>query len=263
MATKRKPAQTPRALPQCVQILMGLLAVLLLIAGVPLIINECYKKGGYVTIWGAPDVLSYYGTLLGAFTTVSVLAATILFTRRQLQRQRFLERSRAKWEKADLTITQALIDISPLNMCNKRKLDTKDSTFANICGIIYDLQAYSAQAKTSLDMIKCYINPAEYRQISNYIQKIDDAIKQFLKIENELENQYMSLQAIGVVKNGEIPNSVLIASLATISEIVKQIPTAHNGPYQELLNMKREVFEAIYADIDAQADRMLEFGKTK
>lgn len=266
MVKNSAPEETERkqeGIPHWVQVVAFALVVLFLIVGVPLMINGCYKKDGYVTIWGAADVLSYYGTLLGAITTVSVLAATVLFTKRQLQRQRFLDRSRAKWEKAELIITQALIDISPLNMHNNQKLNVNDSTISNILGIIFDLQAYSAKAKTSLDMIKCYIDPAEYVQISNYIQEIRNALKQFLEIESKLENQYMSLQAIGVAHGGKIPASALILSFANTNEIIKQIPVAHNGPYQNLLNMKREVFEAIYADIDVQADRILKFGKTK
>ena len=55
---------------------------LVLIAGVPIIINECYKtNSGYMTIWGAADALAYYGAIiasigaaLGVF--VSIKAAT-------------------------------------------------------------------------------------------------------------------------------------------------------------------------------------------
>lgn len=55
---------------------------LLLIVGVPIIINECYKtSSGYMTMWDAADVLSYYGAIiasigaaLGVF--VSIKAAT-------------------------------------------------------------------------------------------------------------------------------------------------------------------------------------------
>ena len=43
------------------------IAALAAIVGVPIIINECYKaNSGYMTIWGAADVLSYYGTIIAA-----------------------------------------------------------------------------------------------------------------------------------------------------------------------------------------------------
>ena len=38
---------------------------------IPFIINEAYKYGkGYVTLWGAEDVLSFYGTYLSFWGTV-------------------------------------------------------------------------------------------------------------------------------------------------------------------------------------------------
>lgn len=46
---------------------------------VPIIINKCYKLDkGYITVWNAEDVLSYYGTLLEAIVSVSLLAITIV-----------------------------------------------------------------------------------------------------------------------------------------------------------------------------------------
>jgi len=36
-------------------------SLLILVVGVPLTINECYKAGGYVTMWNAEDVLFYCG----------------------------------------------------------------------------------------------------------------------------------------------------------------------------------------------------------
>ena len=46
-----------------ISVLAGLL---FLIIGIPVIINECYKVGGYITLWNAEDVLSYYGAIIAA-----------------------------------------------------------------------------------------------------------------------------------------------------------------------------------------------------
>ena len=52
-------------------VLSGII-LLLLIAGVPIIINECYKTNrGYITLWGASDVLSYYGMIIAALVGVA------------------------------------------------------------------------------------------------------------------------------------------------------------------------------------------------
>lgn len=44
-------------------------------------INESYKNGqGYITMWNAADVLSYYGNILGSAATIIALIVTIRFT---------------------------------------------------------------------------------------------------------------------------------------------------------------------------------------
>ncbi len=53
-----------------------LLCVLLFVVGAPVIINECYKIGGYITLWDVADILAYYGTILGAIVSIVVLAGT-------------------------------------------------------------------------------------------------------------------------------------------------------------------------------------------
>jgi len=244
------------------KILLFILGFLVLVVGVPLIINGCYKATPvFITKWNAADVLSYYGTLLGAVSTVSALVCTISFTRKQIQRDRFLEHSRIKWEKAEAVITQTLIDISPLKLLNSAKLD--GSLTSNLHTIILNLQAYAISAKTSLNMIKCYIGPRDYEQIGPYVAELQSSIIQFCEIESSLMDEYMSLQTIALANGGVIPDSELLLHLDRTSEINKEIPLAHDGPYQRLLNMKREVFEKIYADIDAQADQILKFGRKR
>ena len=66
-------------------LLLGLGAVAILV-GVPVLVNECYKVGnGYMTIWNAQDVLSYYGTVVGAVVAVATIAITISFNRKQFR----------------------------------------------------------------------------------------------------------------------------------------------------------------------------------
>lgn len=63
-------------------ILFALFAIFLLIGG-PFIINESYKKGtGYMTIWGAEDVLSYYGAVMAAVIGVVGVYFTVVISNR-------------------------------------------------------------------------------------------------------------------------------------------------------------------------------------
>lgn len=60
------------------------IVVLLLIIGVPIVINELYKKNsGYMTIWSAADVLSYYGMIIAAFIGVAGVYFTVYISTKQ------------------------------------------------------------------------------------------------------------------------------------------------------------------------------------
>lgn len=243
------------------------LVLFFFIVGVPIIINESYKlayKTGflYVTMWEASDMLNYYSAVLGGGATIIALAYTIAFTRMQLRRDRFLATSHTKCEKIESIVSQALLDISPLKMRDTSKLD--GSLNQNIHTIISHLQTYALTAKTSLDTVKCYVTPDEYDKIAPYISELWRAIEQFCAIENELEQIYANLQQNALLNGGKILDELLNSSLNAANQLFKtKIPDAYNGPYQNLLNMKRDVFRKIYAEIDDQADPMLLFTKNR
>ena len=240
--------------------LFAIILVVILAIGIPIGINEAYKaNSGYITVWNASDVLSYYGSLLGAIATTGALVMTIAFTRRQILRNRFLEQKYSKWEKVENLITRTLLDISPLKMQNTERLD--GSLINNIHTIISNLQSYALISKTSLDTIKCLLTPEEYKQIATYVDEISRSIMEFCEIESELEKEYTNLQIAAVTNKGVIDNSKLILHLDKTNEIVKKIPVAYNGPYQNLLNLKREVFDKIYDGIEEEADQMIYFEK--
>ena len=59
------------------------IVLLLIIVGIPILINELYKlNNGYITEWGASDVLSYYGTILGAIGTIVLGVIAIYQTKK-------------------------------------------------------------------------------------------------------------------------------------------------------------------------------------
>lgn len=238
----------------------ALASVLFLTVVIPIAINESYKYGViYVTKWEAADVLSYYGALLGSISTIVALVVTIAFTKKQIQRDRFLELNRAKWEKVDLTVIQILMDISPLKMCNFEVLS--GPVTENIQIIISNLLHYEATAKTSMNIIKCYANATDYRKMEGFLDELYDSIMQFCKIGDELLDEYLALQTSALENGGIIPNTELLQHLDRATEINKRIPQAHDVKYQKLLNMKRDVFERIYAEIEAEANQKLQFKK--
>ena len=60
----------------------------LFIFGIPIIINELYKRNeGYVTAWGAADVLAFYAVILSGIITIGALVVTIYYSKKDTEKQ--------------------------------------------------------------------------------------------------------------------------------------------------------------------------------
>lgn len=124
-------------------ILIAVIA-LALIVGVPIIINECYKtNSGYMTIWGAADALSYYGTILGALVAVATVVVTILFTYKQIQRDSFVKSENEKWAKIEEIFAMALDTINPI----RPMTEAMDTGMKNPGAAITTFQKYQMACK--------------------------------------------------------------------------------------------------------------------
>ena len=94
------------------RIILLILLTLFLVFAVPIIINESYKANdGYVTMWEAADVLSYYGILLGSTVTICALILTIAFTRKQIKNDRYIKEQDEKWTHVFTLIDEAIDNI--------------------------------------------------------------------------------------------------------------------------------------------------------
>lgn len=68
--------------------ILTIMCVLILIFGIPIIINELYKMDdGYVTLWGAPDVLSFYATILSSLITIVILIITLYYNKKDMNKE--------------------------------------------------------------------------------------------------------------------------------------------------------------------------------
>ena len=89
--------------------------ILVSVVIIPIAINESYKYGVvYVTKWDAADVLSYYGTIIGASSTIVALVVTISFTRNQISRDGFLKNESEKWARIESTFAKILNEINSM-----------------------------------------------------------------------------------------------------------------------------------------------------
>lgn len=65
-----------------------IIVCIILIIAIPIIINESYKMNkGYITLWDASDVLSYYAVILSGIITIVALIVTICFTSKDTEKQ--------------------------------------------------------------------------------------------------------------------------------------------------------------------------------
>lgn len=262
-------------------VVFALLGLLVFIVGVPIIINESYKAGGYITLWQAEDVLSYYGTILGAAVSVIVLAATILFTRKQIFHDQFVKTQSEKWRNADTIIRQTVDTIQPLRIT---QIVYADIGYEHAGETINKLHRYIMDMKMSLDMLHCHLDTIEEGRLSALTQQILSCMDEVELLSGQMIHQLSCIQ-----KNIMHDNCKKLLRLALestdgtdeetvqsyrdylkenpyispdditkeIGEIGLKLVDVYNTSYQSLLDKKREVFREIEKENTESANKML------
>lgn len=264
-------------------VIIGLLAVIIFVVVVPIIINESYKaNSGYMTIWGAADVLTYYGTILGALVAIATIVITISFTKKQIQRESYLKNETEKWSKIDGLFSVALDAINPI----RPLLETIDTGLTNPTAAITIFQKYQMSCQTATDQLIAFLNCEDYPQVKVLLDHVNNSAKDFceicekeikayailrdfssrktaedtLKMENEYPNAFredtLSFCQELLDKTKGITMNVIDKDIAASNE---KMVSAYETTYKKLLLLKVQVFEAIYAKIRQKADCILRF----
>ena len=253
---------------------------LLLLVGIPLVINELYKIGtGYMTVWGAADLLSYYGTVLGSCVTVGALIITILFTKKQIQRGSFIKNQEEKWNRIESLISSSLENIHPARIA-EIVLRVTSSNYNEAPTAFHQ---YSLQAKTALDSVFAYISGEDYKQLESLLQAIQDAADEYCVIAAQLESQYQNLELLELRKDAIKINNMarqnpaknmadLISSgdfltktsslnekeiREEINKLSEKLSAMRDTSYRGLLEKKRITFSEIQDRWVKEADNML------
>lgn len=67
---------------------LSILIFIVFVFGIPIAINEAYKAGsGYITVWGASEVLAFYAVILSGIISISALIITIYYSKKDTERQ--------------------------------------------------------------------------------------------------------------------------------------------------------------------------------
>lgn len=264
-------------------ILIAVIA-LALIVGVPIIINECYKtNSGYMTIWGAADALSYYGTILGALVAVATVVVTILFTYKQIQRDSFLKSENEKWAKIEEIFAMALDTINPI----RPMTEAMDTGMKNPGAAITTFQKYQMACKIASDQLIAFLNGADYQKVKTLLERANQATEEFSHICDEEIAIYERLLSFSGRQTAERTVEMEAAHPASFSEdtltfcrtiidktngitldaLTKELAasnekmvSAYETKYRDLLQLKGQTFEVINAETRKKADSILLFG---
>ena len=270
-----------------IKIILGIIAAIFLIVGIPIIINECYKANcGYITVWDGADVLGYYGAILGSIIAVATLAITIIFTKKQIQRDSFLKNENEKWDRLKAIFMQTLSDINPMRVLK----DVMDNGITDPTKAINLLQRYQLDCKIANDILNAHLNIVDYPKFKKLIDSIAATAEEFVSISQKEIDQYSDLRiwiwqhkdtAYELLKaekdhpgsfsqehialNEEIVEKCKSISYESINQQITLLNTEfvrlYEEKYRALLQLTGSTFEAISVETQQQADRMLSLGK--
>ncbi len=262
-------------------ILLATIVILVLLFGIPIIINECYKANcGYITVWDGADVLGYYGTLLGAAIAVLTLVATIVFTKKQIQRDSYLRAETEKLSKLESIFLEILDSINPIETLK----NVMDNGFPDPTKAINILQRYQLNCKTANDRLNAHLNMADYPKFKVIIDSIANIAEVFVSISQGEIDQYSNLRlwahretASKMLHNEEImPGSFTPKEIEfskdvlektkdinyvdiekAITQLNEEFIKTYETRFRSLLQLNGSTFNEVNADVQKRADEIL------
>lgn len=267
------------------KVILSIVAAIFLVIGIPVIINECYKANcGYLTVWDGADVLGYYGTILGSSIAVITLAATIIFTKKQIQRDSYLRTETEKLSKLESIFLGILDSINPIETLK----NVMDNGFTDPTKAISILQKYQMNCKTACDRLNAHLNMADYPKFKKIIESIAIISEEFVSISQGEIDQYFNLRlwlhretAIKMLHNETImPGSFSPKEIAFSKEILEKTNSlddvsieksiaklnsdfieTYEKKFRSLLQLNGLTFEEVNAEVQQRADDILHLRK--
>ena len=267
-------------------IILIILCIAILVVGIPVAINECYKADcGYLTMWDASAMLGYYGAVLGTIITVVTLVVTITFTKKQIQRENLLKNESEKWSNLKSIFLDILANINPMVTLK----EVMDNGFNDPTKAIHILQRYQMNCKTSTDLLNAYLNMNDYPKVKHLIDGITEMAEEFVTISSGEIEQYSDFRILqnkdSFFKIAEIekthPGSFSKENLASNQENIEKLKTisresidsqiwylngefikVYETKYRTLLQCIGSTFETIAIETNNEADGLLNLGST-
>ncbi len=264
---------------------LRIVLVAFFVVGIPIIINESYKANcGYITVWDGADVLSYYGTIMGALISVFALVATISFTKKQIQRESYLNYEKEKWEKIEAVFAQIIDSINPMYILQK----TMDDGFSEPNKAINILQKYQLSCGMAMDQLNAYLNAVDYPYVKGLLEKIKLTAESLSNVSQHGIDEYTKLRDLqhrsvaekmisseqrypGSFSQEDIEESHQVIEKTNgikykdieeaLHQFSEEIIRVYELTYKELLRVKGSTFERIDLQILKNADEILNAGR--
>lgn len=234
-----------------------LLCVLLFVVGVPVIINECYKIGGYITLWDAADVLAYYGIILGAVVSIGVLAATIYYNRHQLVAESKRQAEVRKWQTIEQSTNEALDTINPYVL-----MDITSKSIGQSDAMLYGrISMYQINATKAVDKFRLITDTEDCSLMKNLSNELQRVAQRCIDLQKEYTKEFESLlqDRLGakyMQECGSAPEmiqkynlGIFQKSMERTKELTSNIKKVYKEDYCPLISQKAKTFSEIYRQI--------------
>lgn len=232
-----------------------IVGALFLIVGVPIIINELYKRPGYVTMWSAADMLGYYGTILGATIAVTTIATTIWTTQKQIQIESYIRAENEKWKKLEYDIDIVISELNPSSLLGRidETMCSNDDDKTN--DVLLLLHKYQAGCRKAILLGSTNNIEVRKKQLIKINGMLVKTALNYMSIAQNGINAYENLRDISIagVRNKELKKKVN----DLVREFQINMVAEATDSYFKIKAAKEETFRKIYTDIQKEADSIL------
>ena len=253
-------------------ILLLFLSAFFFLLIIPHLINKAYDIGGfYETNWGAGDVLSFYGSVLGGFTTLMAIYITI-------RRENRIRRQDVHKQKSDNKLQQ-------VRNALLAALQTLDSSHIVIINIPHDnpspaidkLNHYLVEVRrlTTIDILFDFEQSEILKKASSkiklYVEKYSNLITDFIKVacsHTEYEVYKSYARVLELLNKESVKNYNEIKRIEqNISGIncrdLNQIDQENEKARMEIVNFSNEKYNSMYDVVIEGIKKLEQFYETQ
>ncbi|MCL2592882.1 MAG: hypothetical protein FWD82_05905 [Defluviitaleaceae bacterium] len=236
------------------KILIILIVVVLLIIGVPILINEMYNIGGYVTHWGASETLGYYGSILGGFATLIAIYITIKYENKKMRNENIKRENERKREMA----IQRLNFVSSNLRLMLSKIDNQSIILDTFKDNIFNWMEKPQEIYELYNDLRSMINinkdftyeenkliEDEYKELQEYAKVYTNLLLDFYNLLIERKNLKLAFDSNTNMCKLIISSSKL--RLSRIDEFIKKIATEQSDEEKKYI---RDISQEIQKNID-------------